>query len=120
MLAWEAVPQSKEHSMPGRFGGPRGDEFHAGFGLHWLFPLLFLGLLTAAVVVGILALMRTRHPATAGPPPTAPRPPDQALYELRLRYARGELSRDEYLQRAADLGDVRPPTPPMTPPAPPV
>ncbi|MDP8954119.1 MAG: hypothetical protein M3N37_04230 [Actinomycetota bacterium] len=29
---------------------------------------------------------------------------DEALAPLRLRYARGEISRDEYLQVAADLG----------------
>lgn len=30
--------------------------------------------------------------------------PDGALEELRLRYARGEMTREDYTQRLADLG----------------
>jgi hypothetical protein len=41
--------------------------------------------------------------APAGPPVH-----DAALEQLRLRYARGEVSRTDYLQAATDLGG-RPP-----------
>jgi putative membrane protein len=75
-------------------------------GLHTVLLLLAI----AALVVGILVLLQQRR-ATATPipsstptPPTT-MPPDPALAELRQRYARGELDRDDYLQRAADLGD---------------
>ncbi|HEV8420817.1 MAG TPA: SHOCT domain-containing protein [Actinomycetota bacterium] len=34
--------------------------------------------------------------------------PDGALEEVRLRYARGEISREEFLQRSQDLGGVGP------------
>jgi uncharacterized membrane protein len=41
---------------------------------------------------------------------------DGALDEVRLRYARGEISREEFVQRTQDLGGVGPgpgePTPP--------
>jgi putative membrane protein len=37
------------------------------------------------------------------PVDAAPPPPDAAAQELRLRYARGEISREEYLQRKVDL-----------------
>jgi hypothetical protein len=51
-------------------------------------------------------------------PPAGPR--DQALEELRVRYARGELDRNDFLERSADLGG--PPIPdatlPEEPPAP--
>lgn len=33
----------------------------------------------------------------------APQPLDAAAQELRMRYARGEISREEYLQRKIDL-----------------
>jgi len=56
--------------------------------------------------------------------PNAPFPPDQphdpASEALRVRYARGELDRSDFLERSADLGG--PPTPDATlpgePPAP--
>ena len=40
--------------------------------------------------------------------------PDQALEELRVLYARGELDRSDFLERSADLGG--PPHPDATPP----
>jgi uncharacterized membrane protein len=70
--------------------------------------LLLLVLLTAALVVGIVALVRmSRLPAPrlqAGSWPTEVPRVDPALSELRVRYARGELSWEEYAQRAANLG----------------
>jgi|GEM_PF-608824 len=67
--------------------------------------LLFLALLLAVAVVGGIALFRSTRNRPGGVP-VAPAwlPPDPALHELRLRYARGDIGREEYLQRAADLG----------------
>jgi hypothetical protein len=50
--------------------------------------------------------------------------PDAALQAARLRYAQGEISREEYLRLAADLGGHLPgppgaATPPGPPPPPP-
>jgi hypothetical protein len=49
-------------------------------------------------------------------------PDDPAREELRVRYARGEVDRIEYLERSADLGgptipDAPADTPPREPPA---
>jgi len=98
------------------------ESWHEG-GRHaygWLHLLLLLGLIAALVFVA-LALWRSRSVLAAGvtgaaaPGSTAS---DQALAELRLRYARGEIDRDDYLRRSADLGDATTvvPPPPATPP----
>jgi putative membrane protein len=82
-----------------------------------LVPLLFL---VALVAFGIWAVRRITdqdrvHVVGAGPP--APAAVDGALQELRLRYARGELDRDGFVQRFRDLGGEGPePSPPTTPP----
>lgn len=43
---------------------------------------------------------------------TAPPPPNPAMAELEMLYARGEVSRPDYLTRRADLTGVPPPGPP--------
>ncbi|HYY81319.1 MAG TPA: SHOCT domain-containing protein, partial [Actinomycetes bacterium] len=58
-------------------------------------------------------------PQWAGPPPWAGPRPDAALDIARARYARGELSREEYLRILQDLGAPPPPAPPEPPPGPP-
>src|SRR5689334_11100198 len=99
--------------------GPYVEVHHGG---HPWFGFLLLVLLVAALVFAALTFWRTsRQPvgptvAVAPPPPPAP-PRDPALAELRLRYARGEIDRDEYLQRATDLGDAAPVAPVAPPPA---
>ena len=104
----------------GRFGpgyGPRGGWLFA------LLPLLIFGLLVALVAAAVVLLLR-RPPA--GPPGSRPWPgqapwagprPDDALQIARARYARGELSREEFLRIARDLG--APPPPEAGPPPPP-
>jgi uncharacterized membrane protein len=42
---------------------------------------------------------------------------DEAMETLRVRYARGEITREEFLQVSEDLGG--PPLPPPAPPPPP-
>jgi len=91
--------------IPGRVGGP--------FWLHDFFLLLIV----IAIIAGVYLLVR-------GFTLRGPRPWDRGLHfdapraarsaavdELDLRYARGELSREEYLQRRADLlgGPLSPP-----------
>lgn len=97
--------------------------FHQGPGP---FAWVFLALLVALLVLGVVALVRywsaPRHPVPgrfAGslhPGPHMGQMADPALTELRMRYARGEITPEEYGQRAADLGypvlPGRPPTPP--------
>ena len=88
-------------------------------GFH-LLPLLLFAVFIGVLVWGVLRLSSsgafTRSGAAispAGPmPPAGPPPRDQALEELRVRYARGELDRSDFLERSADLGG--PPIPSAT------
>ena len=72
--------------------------------------LLLLGV-AIAVAIGLTVLVRLvpDHPAWR----RLTVPSDPALAELRLRYARGEVTQEEYLIRAFDLGGATaaPPTP---------
>jgi uncharacterized membrane protein len=73
-----------------------------------LLPLLLLVVLIGVVVWGVLRLTAQGTPMIAGvgvqQSPPRPSPRDQALEELRVRYARGEVDRTDYLARSADLG----------------
>ena len=64
-----------------------------GFGM-MLFPLLFLVLL-AALIVAV-----SRRPGGGRQPPPQP----SGLSVLQERYARGEISREEFLQKKQDIG----------------
>ena len=76
-----------------------------------LLPLLLFAILIGVIVWGVLRLTTQRTSALAGagaavgPPPALP-PRDHAQEELRVRYARGDIDRTDYLERAADLGIV--------------
>jgi putative membrane protein len=75
--------------------------WHMSEGWAWmplmgLIPLLFLALLVAIVVL----LVRWMSNAPERPPGSRG---SSALDALGERYARGEISREEYLQKKADL-----------------
>ena len=76
-----------------------------------LLPLLLFAVLVGVIVWGVLRLTAQRTSALAGvgapvgPPPARP-PRDHAQDELRVRYARGDIDRTEYLERSTDLGIV--------------
>jgi uncharacterized membrane protein len=75
---------------------------HGGFPFwEWLLPLLLIALLVAVAVWAILRLAPARAAAV---PPAPARGPDPALQELRLRYARGEVSPEDFARISADLG----------------
>jgi len=88
-------------------------------GLSWLMFAILLVLLLIAIVSLALALYDRSH--VESPAPSGSQ--SGALTELDLRYARGEVDRDEYLQRRADLGGSAAPAPEATtvvsPPPPP-
>ena len=75
----------------------------------WIWPLWFLvpfhGLFVLFVVIVVLSLIFHRrhyyYPYHYGPPPKGG---SGALATLEERYARGEIQRDEYLQKKHDLG----------------
>jgi uncharacterized membrane protein len=103
VLALSSGCFGKEYTMF-RYG-PGG--FH-----HRLFAVLVLVLLAALVVLGVIAVVRMwSNPRRAAPfqgvTPAGP-PTDPALTELRVRYARGDITLDQYAQRAHNLGAARP------------
>jgi putative membrane protein len=92
--------------MPGRRWVAVGGMMGAGMGA-WVPLWIFVGLVvvvTAGVVVA--RVLGTRR----GPEPLPlPQPESPAVREakdaLRLRYANGEIDREEYLQRKVELED---------------
>ena len=73
----------------------------------------FHGLLTLLLIVVLVIVLFRHRPAPYGylagvPLPATGTPPvparSEALAILEARYARGEIQRDEYLQKKADLG----------------
>jgi uncharacterized membrane protein len=87
---------------------------HGGWGfLGWLLPLLFLGVLAGLGVWLVLRLTQRPAPAAAAGPGWVP--PSAALEQVRSRYARGEIDREEFVQLSNDLGGA--PVPPAAPPA---
>ncbi|WP_408639157.1 SHOCT domain-containing protein [Nocardiopsis endophytica] len=73
--------------------------------------MMMLLALAAAAAVGVAvgwllatAVQPGRQTSASALPPSEGRPRlDSALEELRHRYARGEIDREEYLQRKIDL-----------------
>lgn len=83
--------------------------------------LIFFVVLIALAIVALIALvrmLRTPRPQTIAAVAPAARTEDGALAELRLRYARGEIDRDDFLNRLRDLGGQAPDNPPPAASAP--
>jgi uncharacterized membrane protein len=80
----------------------------------WIGPLICLVLLGALLFAAFVfwRTLEARTVTTTVAPPASDGARDPALAELRLRYARGEIDRDQYLVRATDLGEIVPVTPP--------
>ncbi len=89
----------------GGFGGGYGPGFGmmSGWGGGGFFPfsgilsLLFLALVIVALVWLVRAILRPRDRTARAPRASA------GLDLLDQRYARGEINRDEYLQKRADV-----------------
>jgi uncharacterized membrane protein len=82
--------------------------------VEWVVPMLLFAALIGVAVWALVVLMRRPYvPAET----SVHRASDPALETARLRYARGESSREEYLRTVTDLGG--PPPPPEPPPTPP-
>lgn len=82
--------------------------------LRFVCMLVFIAAVVGLTILLVTYIRRSHHvhgvtPSSAPTPPLAPKgPPDPALLEARMRYARGELSRDRYIEIASDLGDPTP------------
>jgi uncharacterized membrane protein len=89
--------------------------FHEGWHgvLWWLFPLLFVAAATLLVIWLVVRLTGRGEPVAAATwgPGSPVRYTDAALDHARLRYARGEISRDDFFQLSADLGGPPPARP---------
>ena len=102
--------------MPDRFG--RGLDYAPHH--HWVAGVLMLVMFAVLIGVIIWAVIRiTRseaakqgHAATPPPPPVGAAPEDAALAALRMRYAQGEIARDEFVRASSDLGAPQPPETP--------
>jgi putative membrane protein len=85
------------HMLDGRMiGGGMMDGMMGGGAFMW-FWAIFAVLVLALLVVGVVWLVRTLASPGPGSATTS------ARQELDLRYARGELTREEYQQRRTDL-----------------
>jgi uncharacterized membrane protein len=87
----------------------------------WLVPLLIVAILVGAAVWVVSRATRERPPAVppVGWMPPQPAASDPALEHARMRYARGEITRDEFLRMWSDLGGaIDTPGPSVAPPPP--
>lgn len=84
-----------------QFYAQRGGFEHDG-DHHWLALLLFIVLVVALLVIAasIVRLAFAKDASSSA---------DDALSVLRLRYARGEVGREEFLLAHGDLGGGAPP-----------
>lgn len=80
--------------------GMMGDGMSMGLMMVFmmLFGLVLLALAVAAVIWVVRSVAGDSSRASPG------RDDDAARRELDLRYARGDLTREDYLQRKSDLG----------------
>ncbi len=81
-----------------------------GFGFGWggmifggLMMLLFWGVVIALIVLAVRALSRPGSGQVTPSAGSSGQAPDQALEILRERYARGEISKDEFNSMRQDL-----------------
>ena len=111
----QRVPGGRGPMVPGGPGG--GGFFHAAmpFWAHAMQALCLVALVLVAVILVVVAFTRRRKLVPV-PPVT-----NRALSELEFRYARGEISREDFLQRRFDLTGVPQPagapSPASSPPA---
>src|SRR5438445_984403 len=100
--------------MPDRFFPGR----HIGGDVE-VFHIIFMVLLIIAVVMLVVWLVTSFRRGQLLHEHGLPQRPstDGALQEARMRYARGEMSREEFLQISTDLGGHATIPPPEPPPA---
>jgi uncharacterized membrane protein len=79
---------------------------HGGDGPHtlaWVLMILLFVLLVGLIVLLVTKWDGGRRAAVAGPAPLGPRTGDDPQELVRLRYARGEIDRETFLQVSQDL-----------------
>ena len=93
--------------MDHRFGPVREIRLHEWGAVHVIFMIVVLALLVL-LAVWLATNIRRQSTPIAGPPHP---PQDPALTEARMRYARGEISREDFLRITGDLSGAPPPGP---------
>jgi putative membrane protein len=88
-------------TMQQMMGGDGWNMMGGGFMWFWVVMVVVMVVVLALLVAGAIWLARTLTRPSS--PPGGPAGPSPARTELDLRYARGDLTREEYLQRRADL-----------------
>jgi uncharacterized membrane protein len=116
----------KETAVRNPYGPPieRLADHHNGW--EWFAHLFGVLVFVALAALIIMLLWRWLGTTSFGQPAAAPAtlvttspstpstpPDDPAISQLRMRYAQGEISRDDYVRIASDLGVVVP-SPPST------
>jgi uncharacterized membrane protein len=81
---------------------------HPGWGLGWLLPLLLTALVVGVAVWAVLRVTRSMPLAPTAAAPGSVVRPDGALEAARMRYASGDLAREDYRRVVRDLGGVDP------------
>ena len=102
--------------MPDRFG--RGFEVAPAH--HWVggvIMLIVFAVLIGVIVWAVLRITRAEAarqamPASGPPPLPVARAEDPALATVRMRYAQGEIDRDEFVRVSTDLGSPQQPEAP--------
>jgi putative membrane protein len=120
VLEWRASKQIEEEVMQVmrvyHVGPPMWD--HGWLGIFGgAVPSLLLLILIGVGVWAVLRLTSDRAGSVRAADGLGPlRVRDGALEELRFRYARGEIGREEFVQRSRDLGSTEPPPGESSPP----
>ena len=99
--------------MPDRM--QRGFDYaphHPWVGAVILFVLF--AVLIGVIIWAVIRITRTEaakqgRASTPPPPPVGAAPEDAALAALRMRYAQGEIDREEFVRTSSDLGAPQPP-----------
>jgi uncharacterized membrane protein len=92
-------------NLPAVWVGGRGFRpWDFDVGLRLMAVLMFFAFL-ALLIVGVVLLWQRNSRSGSGSRS------DEALATLRMRYARGEMTREEFLQANADLGNGESPPP---------
>jgi uncharacterized membrane protein len=83
---------------------------HGDHGWEWLVALVLFALIVGVVAALVVRWLAARQARAQALPlvPAAVGPADDALGTVRMRYARGEIDREQFLQATADLGGAGP------------
>jgi putative membrane protein len=102
-LAAELLSTSPALAQPGRYGDWHMGQWMMGdWGVGW-FGMIFMLVFWALVIGGVILLIRWLAQSSAGRGRSGPNEGSKAVDILKERYARGEISRDQFESMKKDL-----------------